>query len=105
MIVSIGDDAAFGAAEVVQVEPEQAVGQKGEHFPQPVGIFRLTIRGQSHDLVFVAIVREAEQLGKGGVKNADAVGEVDRIEYGDLVTLPRADHGSGEVARTIYREQ
>src|ERR1700753_1068355 len=82
MIIPIGDDPAFSRTEETQIEPEKPVGPELKDLPQPVHIDGFAVWRQPHDLVFIAIMREPEQLSKRGIEKTDAMRKVYGIEYG-----------------------
>ena len=77
---------------VLQVEMrtgplKQSAFFQGQNLRHLVDVLRISIRGQSHDLVFIAVMRKPEVLGKCGVEQAHAVREVQRFEHFNLRAL------------------
>jgi hypothetical protein len=65
---------ALGIEEVVEItrlEPQAAVGVDARDALEQLAIARRAVRGEAHDLVLVAVDREAEPRGEPGVEQAE----------------------------------
>jgi hypothetical protein len=89
--------------EVVEVELH--LGSSDTHdVADLLRVNRLTIGGQTHQLVLVAILREAEELGEGGVKDPKRVREAGGTLDVDIGALAHAPHDAAEIAEAVHRD-
>ena len=65
---------------------------------------RLAVGRQAHHLVFVAVLREAEELRERGVEQAERVRELDAAADVDVVAAADAPHDAAEVAEPVDRD-
>ena len=100
---------ARGVPEVAQVEREGAVVLQLDDLLHRFDVARLAIRRETHHLVFVAVVRKADELRHRLVEYAERMGKVDaavdgegideRIASGDALQSSRVD----AVGRSLQR--
>jgi len=62
---------------------------------------RLAVSGESHHFVLVAILGESEELGEGGVEEAEGVREADGAAHVDVIAAADDPHDAAEVAEAI----
>src|SRR5581483_75680 len=96
---------AFGKMpEVPQVEPKGAVRKCRDEPTQIRAEPWLTVRGESHHLVLVTEVGEAQELRYRRVEEAERVREVHSLEDVDPMVVADCQHGGHEVAESIDGE-
>ena len=106
-VAFLGSSAAFTAAvhtEITLGESVPAIVGKLHQFAHQVGMIVLAVRGQPHDLVFLAERVEPDVLAQRGVEEAKAIGQVDFVENVDPVTLAPRRHHRNEIARCVIGE-
>ncbi len=91
-------------AEAAQVKLEAAVRQHAHQFAHLRQVARLAVGRQAHDLVLVAEVREAEELGDDAVEDAKRMREVDATVDADGIAAAEAPGAGGEVAEAVDRQ-
>ncbi len=92
-------------AEKAQVEGEGAVVVQLHDLTHGIELARLAIRGEAHHLVFVAIVREADELRHRLVEHAERVREVDAAIDGEFAALTQSPGGGGEIDDAVDRHR
>ncbi len=75
-----------------------------DEFAHLLEVFRLAVGSEAHDFVFVAVMREADELGDGGIKNPERVREVDPLIDLDPAATAPPQRGAGKIAKAIDRE-
>ena len=92
---------AFGVVdEVVEVEAD-LVAFDADDVADLRGEARLAVGRQAHHLVFVAVLREAEELRERGVEQAQRMRELDAAAHVDVVAAADAPHHAAEVAEPV----
>ena len=86
--------------EVVQIKPALIL-LGADHAPHLFGKPRLPIRGETHHLVLVAILGEAEELRKRGIENAQRMREGNGAPHFYLIALPYAPHHAAEITEAV----
>ena len=77
-----GHREAIGEVEVVHVEPDRAVGtDMDELLPDEIGVLRLAVGSEAHELVLATVDLEAAVVGEGRVQEADGVRELELREH------------------------
>ena len=56
--------------KIRKVQAESAVGLDANQLSHLLEVLWLAVRSEAHDFVFVAVMREADKLGDGGIENA-----------------------------------
>ena len=69
-----------------------------------ISIFRLTVRRQTHYFVFTGVDLEPGVIGKGGVKEAQGVREVDFLYDFELLTVSYGQRSCRPFTDTIKRQ-
>ena len=92
-------------AEEAQVELEGAVVLRLHDLLHEVDEARLAVGGEPHHLVFVAVVREADELRHRLVEHAERMGEVDAAVDRETAALAQAPGGRREVAEAVDRDR
>src|SRR5581483_11822632 len=69
-------DTLPGMAKVSEIETERFALPRHDHFAQGIDLGRLPVRREPHDLVFVAVMREAEVLRERLVEDPERMREV-----------------------------
>jgi hypothetical protein len=91
--------------EVAHVELEGAVVVDVHHLAHDaLGVHRLAVGGQPHDLVLGAVDLEAQVVGEGAVEQPQAVGEADLLEQRDVRALADAVGGGGPLTDPVDGE-
>ena len=84
---------ARAVAEVVQVEPERAVGlQVDQVVENRLCKNRLAVGGQAHDLVFARVDAKPRVVRERRIEQAQRMGE---MEFANHLQAPPAPHGRG----------
>jgi len=96
---------ARGVPEVAQVEREGAVVLQLDDLLHRLDVARLAIRRETHHLVFVAVVRKADELRHRLVEHAERMGKVDAAVDGDRTALAQPPGGGGKIAEAIDRNR
>jgi hypothetical protein len=86
--------------EVVEVEAD-LIAFDAHDVADQSGKARFAVRRQTHHLVFVAVLREAEQLRERRVEQAKRMREADAAADVDPTSPPHAPHDAAEVAKAI----
>lgn len=94
------DHALIVMGEVTEVEADLIV-MSADDVADLLEESRLAVSGESHHLVLVAILGEAEELGEGGVEETEGVREADGAADVDVVAAADAPHDAAEVAEAI----
>ena len=86
----IGHGETGAIIEIALIQAEGAVFlQIDQIVVDQIGIFRLAIRREAHDLVFAGIDLEAGIIGKRGIEQAERVREMNFLQHGQIVALDR----------------
>ena len=86
--------------EIVEIEREAAAFH-AHNVAHRLQHRRLAVRRQAHDLVFVAVVREPEELGDGRVEDAERVREADLTVDVDALVIAAPPHRADKVAESV----
>ena len=91
---------------VLQVEMrtgplEQSAFFQGQNLRHLVHVLRISVRGQSHDLVFIAVMRKPQVLCECGIKQAHAVREIQRFEHFNLRAFSARKHRRRKIPRSV----
>jgi hypothetical protein len=92
-------------AKVAEVERESAVVLETHDLLHLVDEARLAVGREPHHLVFVAIVREADELRHRLVEHAERMREVDAALDRELAALAQTPGGRREVAEAVDRHR
>ena len=87
--------------EAVEVQPKAPALLQRHDLAHRVEIRRLAVRRQSHHLVFVAVVRKAEELRDRLVEDAERVRKIDALLDLDRGAAAHAPRRAGEVAEAV----
>ena len=101
----VGHPQAGAVIEVAEVEPEGAVRLDVDQLVQDqLGVFRLAIGGQPHDLVLAGIHLESEIVSQGRVEQAERMREMDLARDLEILALADAGRGGRPLADTVERQ-
>ncbi len=92
-----------GVGEPAQIEAEGAIAAQAHDPLHRLEMGRLAVGGQPHHLVFVAVVRKAEELGDRGVEGAEGVWKEHLAIDADAGAGAMAPGGAGEITEAIHR--
>src|SRR5438045_7316502 len=91
-------------AEVAQVQLELSIVcnlDQPAHLPDKL---RLAIRRQSHHLIFVTVMGEANELGNRRKKNSERVREINAVLYLYPISMAESESGAGKIAKAIDKQ-
>src|SRR4051794_8975138 len=89
--------------EIFQIQLEGAVVEQVDDTPHLVQPSRLAVGREPHDLVLVAVMREAEKLRHRLVENAERMREIHPAVYVHVTAPANAPGGAGEIPKAIDR--
>ena len=72
--------------------------------PDDVGVARLAVRGETHQLVLTRVHLEAGEVGEGRVQQAQGVREAHLSDQANPVAAPHAVAGGGPFAHAVQRQ-
>src|ERR1700730_16222454 len=87
--------------KIFEVQPESSIGSNPNDLAQLFEESRLAIRRQAHHFVFVSVMRETDELGERGIKNAERVRKINAIVDLDFVAVAESERGAGKVAEAV----
>ena len=90
--------------EVLLVQLESTVVQRGYQLGQFFGEGGFPIGGQSHHLVFVTVLGKPQVLGDRRVEQAQGMRVKDTVDHVNPVSAPNGPHGGNEVAEAVDGE-
>ena len=88
-------------AEVGEVEFVAATGLQANNFTHGADELWLSVRSKPHNLVLIAIVREAQILRQRLVEDAERMGEEDVAVNPDVVAVTDPPSSASEITKTI----
>ena len=88
-------------SEVVQVQAKAAIVLEQDDGTHLREVLRLAVGRETHDLVFVAVLRKAEVLGQRLVEDSEGVGKVDPLFQGDVFAGAGAPCRAGKIAEAV----
>ena len=95
----------LAVVEVRHVHAERAVVlQVDQVLEDQVGVLRLAVGGQAHELVFAGVDLEAGVVGEGRVEQAERVREPELVRQLDPVAPADAEAGGRPLADAVERE-
>ena len=101
----VGHGETAEVVEVLLVQAERAVFTDVDHVvEQQLDVFRLTVGGETHDLVLARVHLEAEVVGERGVQETQRIRPVELAQQPDVVALAHADRGRGPLAHAVHGE-
>ncbi len=101
----VGHGEPVVVGEVLHVELEGAVLVEVDHLlHDPLEVRGLPVGSEAHHLVLGAVDLEAEVVGERAVEEAQAVGEADLFEEGDVPALAHPEGGGGPLAHPVHGE-
>ena len=101
----IGHGQPGAIIEIVEVEPERAVGfEIDEMVENFLRVFRLAIGREPHDLVLAGIDLEAGVIGEGRIEQAERMREMDLLGDGEIAAAPDAGRTRGPFADAVHGE-
>ena len=89
-------------AEELEVQFEGAIALQAHDPTHLLEKLWLAVRRQSHDFVFVAVVRKAEILGERRIKDSERVGEINAAIDPNAVRSSDAPSDAGEITEAIH---
>src|SRR6266850_473509 len=92
-------------SEIIKIQPKLSAFFRADDVAKFFDITRPAIRGQTHHLALVAIMREAEKLRRRSVQNACGVGILHLVQDLYRISISDCPHRRDEVAETVNREQ
>ena len=100
-----GHPEPLAVAEVRQVEAERSVVlQVDQMLPDPVGVARLAVRREAHQLVLARVDAEPREVGERGIEEAERVRKADLVRQLDAVAASRAVGRRGPLADAVHRQ-
>ncbi len=91
--------------EVLHLHAERAVGPQVEQvLTDGVGVDRLPVRREPHELVLARVHPEAAEVGERGVEEAERVGEVELALQLDVVAATHPDAAGGPLPHAVEGE-
>ena len=100
-----GHGLALEETEIVQIQPERAVGLEVEEVLLNLsGEAGRTIGREAHEFVFAGVHPKTGVMGEGRVKQAERMGETLFTEQFQPVVLAAAEGGRGPLADAVERE-
>jgi len=91
--------------EIAQIEPEAAVRLDVDQMAADrIGINRLPIGSQAHQLVLPGVDFESAEIGKCGIKEPERMRKVEFLEQLDPVSPTNSDTGGGPLAHPVHRQ-
>jgi len=88
-------------AEVGEVEFVAAIGLQADNFTHGADELWLSVRGKPHNLVLIAVVREAQILRQRLVEDAERMGEEDVAVDPDVLAVTDTPRSASEITETI----
>src|SRR6516162_7848088 len=89
--------------EESKIQPERSVRLDAEDFAHGVQIERPAVSSKAHHFVFVAVMKKAQVLGQGRVKDAERVGEVDALIDSDTRFHPESPCCTRKISESVDR--
>ena len=91
--------------EVVQVQPERAVGlHVKECIADDVGELRFTVRRETHEFVFARVDAEAAVVRERGIDQTERMREAQLLEHLDFTSATGPDGRGGPLAHAVNRQ-
>ena len=91
--------------EVGHVHPERTVGSQIEElFANELGISRLAIRGEPHELVLATVDAKTTEVSEGRVQEPDRMWKTELLEEAYLITLAGAEAARCPLAHAVERQ-
>ena len=72
--------------------------------PDPVGVARLAVRREAHQLVLAGVDTESREVGERGIEEAERVRKADLVRQLDAVAASRAVGRGGPLADAVHRQ-
>src|SRR5438874_10918652 len=88
-------------AEVAQIQLELPIVRNLNQPAQLSDELRLPVRRQSHHLVFIAVMGEANELCDRRIKDSERVREVNTVPYLYPVSSTESKRSAGEITKAI----
>ena len=90
-------------AEAREIQREAAIALEPHDAAHGLEVFRLAVGRQAHHLVFVAVVRKADELRDRLVEHAERMREMHAPIDADLAAAAQAPSRAGEIAEAVHR--
>ena len=101
----IGHRRAAQEIEVIQIQPERAVGLEVEQFAADgVGVFRFAVGREAHEFVFAGIDAEAAVVRERGIEQPQRMRKTQLLQDLNFATAPAADGGGRPLPYAVNRQ-
>src|ERR1043166_1028158 len=92
-------------AKVIEVQTKLPARFGANDVAKFIHVTRLAVGGQSHHLAFVAVVRETDELCRGGIDDAGRVWVFNLVQHIDRVAIADGPHRRDKISEAVDRKQ